>query len=97
MAPRRIHRHDANHAEIIATMRGVGAFVVDTSSLGMFVDAVVAYQGTWHIIEIKNPETQYGRSGLNANQQALATMAGSAPVHVVSSADEALRAIGALE
>jgi hypothetical protein len=78
-----------------AGLRGAGLFVVDTSSLGLFCDVIVAFGGTWHMLEIKNPDTHYGRSGLNANQQALATAAGSAPVHVVSSVDEALRAVGA--
>lgn len=97
MAPRRItHRKDANHAEIVRGLRDAGLHVVDTSSLGLFVDAIVAFNGTWHVLEIKNPETSYGRAGLNANQQALATAAGSAPVHVVSSVEEALKAIGAL-
>lgn len=96
LAPRRTHRKDVNHAEIAAALRSVGALVIDTSSLGLFVDLVCAYHGEWIIIEVKNPDTHYGRSGLNANQIALAAAAGSAPVHVVSSVDEALKAIGAL-
>ena len=96
MAPRRIHRHDANHAQIIATMRGVGAFVVDTSSLGGFMDAIVAFRGRWLVMEFKNRETSYGRAGLSRNQQALAAAAGDAPVYEVDSPDEALRILGVL-
>lgn len=92
---RHVHRKDNNHAAIVQALRGVGALVIDTSSLGLFVDIVCAYHGEWLIIEVKNPDTAYGRSGLNPNQQALAMAAGSAPVHVVSSVDDALRAIGA--
>lgn len=93
---RHTHRRDTNHAAIIATLRGVGAFVVDTSSLGLFVDAVVAFRGVWYVLEFKNRETWYGRAGLNANQRALALGAGDAPVLLVTTPDEALRAIGAI-
>lgn len=93
---RHVKRKDGNHAEIVKELRGVGAFVVDMSSLGDGCpDILAAFGGQWHVIEIKNPATAYGRAGLSASQQAAATMAGSAPVHVVSSVAEALKAIGA--
>jgi hypothetical protein len=93
---RRAARKDNNHAAIIATLRGIGAFVVDTSSLGLFVDAVCAFRGVWYVLEFKNRETWYGRAGLNENQRRLADAAGDAPVLLVTTPDEALAAIGAL-
>lgn len=93
---RRVTRKDNNHAAIIGALRGVGAFVVDTSSLGLFVDAVCAFRGVWYVLEFKNRETAYGRAGLNANQRRLAAAAGDAPLLLVTTPDDALRAIGAI-
>jgi hypothetical protein len=93
---RHTHRKDGTHAEIIRGLRAAGLFVIDTSSLDFFVDLVVAYNGTWFLLEVKNMDTAYGRRGLSEAQRQIALLAGSAPVHVVVDLESALRAIGAL-
>ena len=49
-------RRDANHAEIIAALRAIGAEVYDTADLGGgFPDCVVLYNGRVTLVEIKAP------------------------------------------
>ena len=49
-------RRDANHAEIIAALRALGAEVFDTADLGGgFPDAVVYHNGRLILLEIKAP------------------------------------------
>lgn len=50
-----------------------------------FPDVVVGYLGTDHLVEYKNPETRYGRAGLNPGQAVFARDWRGGKVWVVSS------------
>lgn len=48
-------RVDANHLDICATLRLLGASVRSTATIGKgFPDAVIGYRGKNHLIEIKD-------------------------------------------
>lgn len=85
-------RIDANHAEIVGALRGVGAHVQSLADLGRGVpDLLVGFRGRWVVIEVKGP-----RGKLTAAEQSWVDECGTrAPVHVVRSVDQALRVIGA--
>lgn len=85
-------RVDDNHAEIVAALRKIGCSIIDISELGGGApDLIVGYRGVWYVLEIKNPQTQYGRKGFNKNQKAwIAEVAGRAPVYIITSALEAI-------
>lgn len=95
---RRPAKIDLNQPGIVLVLRQVGASIIDTSDIGNgFPDLVVGFRGKNYLLEIKNQETHYGRKGLNPNQQEWCdTWHGNAPI-VVYTANDALRAIGAIE
>jgi hypothetical protein len=85
-------RVDQNQSDIVAALRAVGAAVVDLHAVGRGCpDILVGYQGRNYLMEIK---TDIG--SLNAKQvrwwQIWPGQGG-----VVRCADDALRAIGAME
>jgi hypothetical protein len=91
-------RADANQASIVRTLRGVGARVAVTSDVGDgFPDAVCCFRAQVFLLEIKNPDTSHGRAGLSASQQAFAQSLNGVPVYLVTTPDEALMVIGAVE
>ena len=63
---RRAARVDANQAEIVAHMRGLGASVY---LIGMPVDLLVGINCKTALVEVKDPKSRYGKKGLNENQQ----------------------------
>ena len=88
-------RVDANQREIVQALRKAGAVVLPLSSLGQGVpDLLVGLQGgnpgMW-LIEVKGP-----RGTLTPDQVAWFD-AWPGPVHIVRTADEALRLIGVME
>jgi hypothetical protein len=92
------HRTDNSHASIVQGLRGAGLLVIDLSGVGGGCpDILCAFNGAWHLIEVKSLDTAYGRRGLSERQRHLALLAGSAPVHVVVDLESALRAIGATD
>jgi len=84
-------KKDANHNEVVAEMRKYCA-VYDMSTAGMGLpDGVAWINGAWHLFDIKNPKTGYGRRGLNKVQKKwLETWAGG-PVYLIYTAEEAAR------
>lgn len=88
-------RVDANQPEIVDALRQVGASVIITSAQGRgFPDLVIGWRGRNYLLEVKNPNTAYGRQGFNKNQRLFnAEWRGSAPI-IVRSVAEALAAIG---
>jgi hypothetical protein len=63
-------KKDANHKEIVKALEQMGACVVDFSSIGGGMpDLAVWCRAAWHMVEIKNLETGYGRRGLNKLQE----------------------------
>lgn len=87
------HRTDNNQAEIVRTLKAVGATVTDTSMVGGgFPDLVVGFCKKDFKIEIKNPDA---RGKLRTSQIIFQEYWKGDKVHVVESAEEALKVIGA--
>lgn len=80
-------RTDLNHAEIRDALRAIGAFVADTHELGHgFPDLlVVRPDRAMFLVEVKSPGGE-----LTADEKHFAA-ACPATVHVVRSAEEAIR------
>ncbi|WP_141233353.1 hypothetical protein [Lysobacter antibioticus] len=69
----------------------LGCSVVELHHAGIpgFPDLVVGCLGVNHLVEVKNPDTAYGRAGLNANQQTFNRDWRGERMFAVSSLDEA--------
>jgi hypothetical protein len=82
---------DTNHNEIVGALRDVGATVTSMAAVGMgYPDLSVGFRGTNYLLEIKGPKGE-----LNDYQRAFHGM-WKGRISVVRTADEALRAIGAI-
>lgn len=83
-------KKDANHTEIIAAMRKLCP-VYDMSSHGHGLPDGVAWVGdsSWQFFDIKNPETAYGRRGLNAIQKKWLGNRKGGPVFLIYTVAEA--------
>jgi hypothetical protein len=47
---------DANHAEIVRALRGIGAFVQSLADVGNGCpDLLVSFRGKWFVFEVKSP------------------------------------------
>lgn len=94
---RRAAKVDRNHAEIVQALRAAGAAVSDTSAVGQgFPDLVCSYRGAWHLLEIKDGSAPPSARKLTPAQVRWRSLQ-HAEAPVVSSVDEALQAIGAIE
>lgn len=88
------HKKDANHREIVEALHALGAGVIDISSLGYGApDLVVWCRGAWHLADVKNPRTSYGRHGLNKHQARWADEWRGGPVYLLRSIEEAARLV----
>jgi hypothetical protein len=84
-------RIDSNHNEIVEALRDIGASVTSMAAVGMgFPDLAVGFRGRNYLLEIKGPKGE-----LNDYQRAFHGM-WKGRISVVRTADEALRAIGAI-
>jgi len=93
---RRAAAVDANQKDIVAALRMVGASVAPCHAVGQgFPDLVVGYQGTNHLIEVKDPSQPKHRHELTPAQVKFHAE-WSGPIHKVFTAKEALTVIGAL-
>lgn len=83
-------KRDANHAQVVSHFLALGCSVEELPHVGIagFPDLVVGCVGVNHLVEIKNPETAYGRAGLNANQQVFNRDWRGERMFAVSSLDE---------
>lgn len=83
---------DKNHDELSGVFVEAGCSVSDMATCGVddFPDVIVGCIGLNHLVEYKNPETRYGRSGLNAGQKVFARDWRGGKVWMVSTRDEAL-------
>lgn len=88
-------RTDTNQREIVAALRQAGAFVQSVADVGNGCpDLIVAYHGRVFLIEVKD-----GAGKLTADEAAWVAefeRIGGAPVYIVRSAEDALRAVGAI-
>jgi Holliday junction resolvase/endogenous inhibitor of DNA gyrase (YacG/DUF329 family) len=83
-------RKDANHNEIVEILEKGGVVVRDTSKLMRgFPDLLAWHMDQWHLIEIKNPNTAYGKKGLSRLQQEFATTWKGGPVFIMRTAEDA--------
>ena len=88
----RAARVDANQAEITEALRGVGATVTPTHTVGKgFVDLVVGFRGENYLLELKTPH-----GGLSPWEQ-IWHDSWRGRAHIVRSVEDALTAIGAVE
>lgn len=85
-------KKDDNHDEISEVFKSLGCSVASLHNTGLagWPDVVVGVVGVNRLVEIKNPDTAYGRKGLNQNQTAFAQEWRGDRVWVVSSRDEAI-------
>jgi hypothetical protein len=87
------NRVDANQQVIVDALRASGASVEILSNLGRGMpDLIVGIPGNNILMEVKNPKTSYGKRGLSKLQKVFAGRY-LGPFFVVTSAEEALRAI----
>ena len=87
-------RIDGNSAAIVDALRKAGASVYH---IKLPVDLLVGYRGVTMLVEIKNPETRYGRAGANGNQREFMSTWNGGAVALVDSPEAALTAIGAIK
>jgi hypothetical protein len=82
-------KRDANHGELSAAFRRLGASVEDMVRTGVdgWPDVCVGYLGVTHLVEYKNPHTTYGRAGLSKSQKSFAEGWRGEDVWVVDSVD----------
>lgn len=91
----RAKRTDANQSAIMATLRQVGATVVDLSAVGKGCpDLLVGHRGVTYLLEVKNVK---GKNRTTPDQDVFYAWWRGAPVSIVRTADEALSAIGITE
>ena len=89
---RRAARIDSNHAEIVATLRGVGASVQDLAAVGKGCpDLLVGYRNQNYLFEVKTAK------GKTTKAQVFWHADWRGIVYIVRSADEALKVIGAIQ
>jgi len=82
-------KKDNNHNEIVDALEKCGVQTFDMSHQGGgFPDLLCCLKGDNHLVEIKNPDTYYGRSGLNDLQQEFADRWTGAPVYIISTLDD---------
>lgn len=94
---RRAAKVDANHAEIVAALRSAGCWVMDLSAVGKGCPDLLVHGPTWPwhltLLEIKDGSKPPSERKLTPAQ--VKFHAGcNAPLMVVTSADEALAAMG---
>lgn len=85
---------DNNQKQIVDALRSIGVSVLITSDIGHgFPDLVAGYNGKNTLLEVKNPNNQYGRRGFNENQKKFVeTWQGESPV-IVHTIEEAMKAV----
>jgi len=95
---RRAAKKDANHSEIVKTLQAVGAECFETHQIPGLLDVVVAYRGRLTWLEIKDgAKCASARQLTEAEKDTIGRLRRvDAPVYVVESADDALRAVGAI-
>lgn len=82
-------KKDANHDEIFDTLRAYVP-VRDLSKFGGGLpDGIAWICGGWHLFDVKNPKTSYGRKGLNPLQKTWATSWQGGPVYLIYTNEEA--------
>ncbi len=91
-------RVDGNHHDISQALRQVGAVVLDVHALPGCLDLLVAYRSSLHLLEIKDgSKPAHARKLTEAEQETIRALAAvGVEAAVVTSVEDALRAIGAI-
>lgn len=92
-ARRSTGKADVNEGVIVEALKRAGCFVW---SMERPADLLVGHKGTWHVLEVKR-DAKAARAELRPVQKeliALATGGYVGPVHVVTTPEEALAAVG---
>lgn len=85
-------RVDANQDQIVSVLEAVGASVV---VIGQPLDLLVGFRGMTFLLEVKNPNSEYGKKGANKKQAEFKKLWRGHPPETVSTPLEALCAIRA--
>lgn len=82
-------RKDSNHNEMVEYLQKGNAVVKDCSKMmhGM-PDLLVWHMEAWHLVEIKNPNTSYGKKGLSPSQLKFANEWQGGPVYIVRTKED---------
>jgi hypothetical protein len=93
---RRAARVDANQEQVVSALRAAGAQVQSLAAIGKGVpDLLVSFRGNLHLLEIKDGKKPPSARKLTPDQQTWRQTWG-AVVEVVTSPEQALKAIGAM-
>jgi hypothetical protein len=88
---RRVARVDMNQDAIISALRAAGASV---EVIGRPVDLLVGFRNSTLLVEVKNPDSRYGKKGANSNQREFMDAWRGGAVCLVDGPESALRALG---
>lgn len=92
---RRAAKVDSNHADIVKALRKAGCAVQDLSAVGRGVpDLLACRAGINVLIEVKRPKAKGQSAGTLTDEQIAWIDRWPADVHVVTTAEEALKAMG---
>jgi len=82
-------KKDFNHNELTGWFEDCGCSVMDLSAVGGGMpDAIIGLRGVNYFVEYKNPDTAYGRKGLNENQSTFAKWWTGGDVHIVRTQED---------
>ena len=87
-------RVDENQKMIVDALRAVGASVW---VIGRPVDLLVGFRGVTVLMEVKNPNSRYGKKGMNENQKQFMSDWFGGTLCSVDSVDSALRALKVIQ
>lgn len=83
-------KKDANHNEVASVFSAMAVPFYDLSSFGRGLpDGLAWVQNQWHLVEIKNPKTGYGRRGLNPIQTKWHSQARGGPIFIIKNVTDA--------
>lgn len=86
---KRSYKKDHNHNEIVTALGKCGVQIIDTSHMGGgFPDLICCMRKETYLVEIKNPETSYGKKGPNNLQRKFAEEWRGGPVYIVRTLDD---------
>lgn len=87
----KIHKKDFNHKDIVDVFHKMAIPFYDLSAMGCGIpDGIAWVKSSWQFVEIKNPNTAYGKRGLNKNQKKWIEQWQGGAVYIVSTIDEAI-------
>lgn len=84
-------KKDANHGAIFEEIRK-HCVAHDTSNAGCGIpDGIAWVDGAWRLFDVKNPQTAYGRRGLNKRQTEWAGLHGGGPIYLLYTVEDAAK------